>query len=614
MYCGENTWSGRDWGPFPVSTEWKRYHFTFFTDDFKKSGHYLTWVGIAPDCKEGTLWIDAVQLEEGRLSDFQPGSELEYGIEVASPEKLFDDGSSCAAILRVRNNGKKALAGNVKYEIKDYWEHAVRAGSVTVNVPPETAASYPVDLGKLPCGYYRGYFTPPGGDVKEMIFGVYQPQLLTPLPDDWPLACHNDPSPLVRKLGFGSVRAFEIFEFADIAPQKGQFNFDRADRMQEEAQRCGLTIMPILGKFHWPSYRPEPPIPAWAQEKVGPGSVAGRRMAWPKIEAWKDYVRALTGHYKGKITYWEVLNEPGLHMTPQEYMPYLKAAYEAAKEGNPDCKVVGICGTRDFSGKGDFTEGVFKLGGTAYFDLLSVHLYHTNPPERTRNVGSDKLLERWRNTMKETYGKETVAWNTEQSFIALQPAYSSRKVNVPVDFCEEPQFLIDTFKHKAEYMIRETLLDAVGGNGGRFFWFGMFDYETCFITIRYFQPYGLDHNEFDQAPCPELIAANGLARALDGMSHPYREIALGDSGRCVVFTGEKGSMAALWDWKGTSRLAIGVGKNRFALRDFFGEPIRVSPDEKGEITVELEGAPKYLSLPGQDGATVLRLLEQAQLR
>ena len=102
---------------------------------------------------------------------------------------------------------------------------SARKGSVAVSVPAETTAAYPVDLGQLPCGYYRGYFTAPGGEVKELIFGVYEPQPLTPLPDDWPLACHNDPMPLVRKLGFGSVRAFEIFEFAGIAPAKGQVRF-----------------------------------------------------------------------------------------------------------------------------------------------------------------------------------------------------------------------------------------------------------------------------------------------------------------------------------------------------------------------------------------------------
>lgn len=616
LYCGETTWAGNDWGDFPVSTEWKRYHLSFFTNDFKKSGYYLTWVGISPDCKEGTLWIDAVQLEEGELSDFQPAAAVEYGIEVDSPEKHFESGASCGAALRVRNNGIEPFAGAVKYELKDYWEHVVRAGSVAVDVPAETTAAYPVDLGRLPCGYYRGYFEGPGGDVKEIIFGVYEPQPLAALPEDWPLACHNDPSPLVRRLGFGSVRAFEIFEFAGIAPEKGRFDFSRSDRMVREAEKCGLTIMPILGGFEWPSYRPQPPIPPYAQQKVSLSTLGGgRRMAWPTVEAWKDYVRALTSHYKGTITYWEVLNEPNLSMTPQEYVPYLQAAYEAAKEGNPDCKVVGVCATTDFAGKpGSFTGKVLELGGAGYFDILSVHLYDTNPPERTLDAGSDQLLERWRKTMKETYGKEAPVWHSERSFNCRQIAYSQRKVNVPVECCDEPQFLIDTFKHKAEYMIRETLLDAVAGKGGRFFWFGLFDYETCFITVRYFQPYGLDHAEFDQSPGPELIAANGLARALAGMSHPYRQLSWGDARRCVVFAGERGSLAALWDWKGTSRVAIGVGKNQYALLDFFGEPIAVSPNKEGQIAVELEGAPKYLSLPGQDGEAACRLLGQAEPR
>ena len=111
-----------------------------------------------------------------------------------------------------------------------------------------------------------------------------------------------------------------------------------------------------------------PPIPKYAQEKVGENVLEdGRRvrLAWPTIAAWKAYVRALTSHLQGKITYWEVMNEPNLLMTAQQYAPYLQAAYEAAKEGNPDCRVVGVCGTSDFAGKpGSFTDGVFKLGGT----------------------------------------------------------------------------------------------------------------------------------------------------------------------------------------------------------------------------------------------------------
>ena len=214
--------------------------------------------------------------------------------------------------------------------------------------------------------------------------------------------------------------------------------------------------------------------------------------------------------------------------------------------------------------------------------------------------------------MKDTYGKEAAVWHTERSFSARELGYSANKVNTPAEYCEEPQFLIDTFKHKAEYMIRETLLDSVAGSGGRFFWFGQFDYPTCFITQRYFEPFGLDHTEFDQSPCPELIAANGLARVLEGRSHPFRQIPLGNGLRCCVFTGEKGSVAALWNEKGKGRIALSIGKTKCVLSNFFGEPIAVSPDAKGQIVVDLEGAPKYLSLPGQDGEACCRLLGQVR--
>jgi len=615
LFCGETTWSGEDWDSFPVTTEWKRYHFSFAPSDFKKSGFYLTWVGLASDCKEGSLWIDAVQLEEGELSDFQPAAPAEYGVEATSREKLFEAGQPCGAVLRVRNNSRTSLSVKVPYVIKDYWDQTVRSGAISVSVPAQSTAAYPVAIGQLPNGYYRGVFTPPGAGTKEMIFGVYQPQPITPLPDDWPLACHNDPTPLVRKLGFGAVRAFEIFEFSEIAPEKGKFTFARADRMVEQAQQCGLTIMPILGEFRWPSYRPQPPIPPYAQAAVFDNMVDGgsTRLVWPTLAAWKDYVRALTSHYRGKITYWEVLNEPNLAMTAQQYMPYLQASYEAAKTGNPDCKVVGVCATSDFSGKpGSFSEGVFALGGAKFFDVLSVHLYDNKPPEETLGVGSDKLIQQWRQTLREKYGRDVPVWHTEKSYSARETGYSKRKTNVPLEYCDEPQFLIDTFRHKAEYQIRETLLNSVSGGSGRFFWFGVFDYESSFISIRAFQPYGLDHTEFDQSPCPELLAANGLARVLDGMSHPFRQLAPGGSTYCCVFAGEKGSVSALWDAKKNSRLVIPVENAPFLLRNFFGEPIAAALNAKGELVVELDGAPKYFSVPLLSGESMCTLMERAR--
>lgn len=611
LYCGENTWGGNNWGSFPVSTEWARHHVSFRASDLEKSGWFLTWAGLAPECKEGRLWLDAVQLEEGGLSDFRPANEIEYG--VTPVEKLVEAGRPCEAVLSVRNNGKARKKLRLRYEIRDYWDREVRSSEGTVEVGPESTTTYPVNFGLLPPGYYRGRLTAADGPAKELIFGVYEPQPLTPLPDDWPLACHNDPTPLVRKIGFGAVRAFEIFEMSDIAPEKGRFDFSRADRMVARAEQCGLKLLPILGEFRWPSYRPEPPVPPYATKDIASrsnGEGTPTRLVWPAMTAWKDYVEALTRHYRGRITDWEVLNEPNLVMTAQQYLPYLQAAHEAAKAGNPDCRVVGVCATTDFAGKpGSFVESLLDLGAAPYLDVLSVHLYDTRPPEKTLGLGSAPLLQNWRGILETKHGRRIPVWNTEKSWSSRELGYSQAKNPVPVDYCEEPQFLIDTFRNKAEFLIRETLLDAVAGGPGRFFWFGSFNYEASFITIRPFQPYGLHHTEFDQSPCPELIAANGLARALDGMSHPFRLLTPRDSVRACVFTGEKGSMVALWDWETTSRLTLPVGKASFTLRNFFGEPIEAALGSRGELTVELEGAPKYLVLPGLDGESACRLID-----
>jgi len=101
---------------------------------------------------------------------------------------------------------------------------------------------------------------------------------------------------------------------------------------------------------------------------------------------------------------------------------------------------------------------------------------------------------------------------------------------------------------------------------------------------------------------------------LDGMSHPYEQLSLGGGVRCCVFSGEKGAVAALWDCTGNQPITVGVGKADFSLRSFFGESIAAEPNADGQITVELEGAPKYLLLPGLDGKTACRILEQAQPR
>lgn len=608
LFCGESSWSGGGWPPIPITTEWKRYQVQFTAEKFEKSGWWIPWISL-PDRGEGTLWIDAVQLEEGAMTDYTPSAPVEFGVEIARPGKLFEAAEPCEAVLRIRNNAAAPFAGTMTYEVVDYWGRKAAGGSVELRADPAASVASTLRIGALPRGYYRLRCAFPGED-EEAIFGVYRPQPLTRLPDDWPLACHNDPAPLVRQLGFGMIRAFQVFEFRDVAWQADAFDFTVADTFVAQAEAAGLTVMPILGDFRWPVWANTPPIPPHAQERIAEINAFGEknRLVWPTIAAWKRYVGGVVAHFKGRITHFEIHNEPNLSMSAAEYTPYLKAAYEAAKAANPDCRIVGLCATSDFQGKPDaFMRPVLDLGGHAFADIFSVHMYDQKSPEQSLGIGSDRALEGWRALVAKIGGRQADFWHTEKSYIAEEYGYSQRKLPAPIDYCDEPQFLVRSQKEKSDWMIRETLLSAIGGGHGKFFWFGEF-VEPRFISHRIFQPYVLDHTEYDDSPKPELIAANGLAQALAGMHTPVRQLAWGQSTRCAIFSGAQGTMAALWRSMDEARLLVPIGQAACERLDYFGEAMQVAAGN-GVIEVAISASPVYLRFPGLDAEACARILQ-----
>ena len=614
MFCGDGSaWSAGEWSPFEVSTEWKRYHMEFKTGDFKKSGLFFTWISPAALSTEGNLWIDAVQLEEGPMTDFKPSSEIEYGVEMKSPCKLFERTQDCEAVIRVRNNSDKLIKETMNYEISDFLGRQVRKGTMDFQVEANENLETMLNLGILPSGYYKMLCKFPG-ENEEATFGVYRPQPLTLLPDDWPLACHVDPSPVARKIGFGMVRVFHVFEFAKVAPSAGSFDFSQTDKFVEKLEQSGLSAMPIFSKFDWPYYDPLPPIPPYAQNKIEERTFLGSkvRLVWPKIEAWKCYVKALVSHYKGRIKYWEVINEANLYMTADEYLPYLKAAYEAAKEADPEVKIVGLCATSDFQGHPDsFSQQSFKLGAHNYFDLFSVHMYERTAPESTMGHGSDKALEGWRRLLKNSYGKTSDIWHTEKMYIPREFGYSQRKVATPPAYCSN-QFAIEKRADQANWMIRETLLSAAGGGHGKFFWFGSF-YEPKFISHQIFMPYTEALTEYDDSPTPALVAANGLATALNGMHSPVCQMEWGETIRCALFNGNKGTMVALWSPKGKATINMPVAGVKYEVLDFFGEPVSLSANSQGSIQIEIDESPKYVRFEGMSANECHKLIEKTRL-
>ncbi len=121
-------------------------------------------------------------------------------------------------------------------------------------------------------------------------------------------------------------------------------------------------------------------------------------------QPFKDYIATIVGHFKDRVKFWEIQNEPDQGWAFQGginiYSVYLKEAYLAIKAADPSAKVM----------NGGFADsGVWQLGriydtiGNGYFDLAAWHPYsfsNQSPdaldwaygPLRSNQVGRSLML------------------------------------------------------------------------------------------------------------------------------------------------------------------------------------------------------------------------------
>ncbi len=100
-------------------------------------------------------------------------------------------------------------------------------------------------------------------------------------------------------------------------------------------------------------------------------------------QAWKNYIRALALHYKGRVTHYEIWNEPDNphHWYPEKpnplkYIQLVKDTRAIIKEVNPDAKV-----GADIAGLSRlwYTKAFAENLGPGVIDFFCIHIYSTVP-------------------------------------------------------------------------------------------------------------------------------------------------------------------------------------------------------------------------------------------
>lgn len=155
-----------------------------------------------------------------------------------------------------------------------------------------------------------------------------------------------------------------------VEPEKGRWDFSRADKSFEIFEEHGVQWYPILcyGAAYWPQGTNSP-------------------QADENIDEFVEYVRQTVSRYRGRAPAWSLWNEPNIlpfwAPTPdvEMYARLLKAVYPVFKEADPDALLaapaVAPIGPWD---KG-FTERVLQLGTANSFDVFDYHYYRPVAPE-----------------------------------------------------------------------------------------------------------------------------------------------------------------------------------------------------------------------------------------
>ena len=94
-----------------------------------------------------------------------------------------------------------------------------------------------------------------------------------------------------------------------------------------------------------------------------------------KSDCTPEKVREAVTRFKGRVQFWEIVNEPNFSMKPEEYAALLKQVYPLIKELDPQAQVLGpaVCGIQL-----GWHEALFRAGAGPFLDAISIHDYEGN--------------------------------------------------------------------------------------------------------------------------------------------------------------------------------------------------------------------------------------------
>lgn len=159
-----------------------------------------------------------------------------------------------------------------------------------------------------------------------------------------------------------------------LEPADDQWTWTTLDAHLAKAEREGVddVTLVLASTPRWAAQRTTEDDADW----LGPGSASP-----PKdLDQWREYVHTVAEHYRGRITTYEIGNEPNLttfwNGTPQEYAELVAAASQEIRQADPGATIAVNAGlVRRADDLPDLATWLAPALERADVDVATVHVY-----------------------------------------------------------------------------------------------------------------------------------------------------------------------------------------------------------------------------------------------
>ncbi len=515
---------------FQLTQQWRRYNFKAVLEAPYTCGYMLRLRAYG-----GDALVDAVQVEEGDLTDYAPAKPIELAIELPVLKRYPLPRQPVEPTVHLWRRNRPGQV-EVRLAWQDFFGDYKPAAHVKLRLDANGTAAAKVRCRGCDFGIYRLVARTdedclPG----ELVFGVLPADDGQRRPNSF-FGTHAQVDPrsqniaavLARRAG---MRWFRLHDFnhgvqwIHCEPERhGEYRW--ADEQILDLHRRGFCLLGTLVR-----------TPKWAGRDYPPDKPASVQARVPrKLEWFADFTRAVAARYRGVIDHWEMWNEPygwGFWAgTPEEYVHLERLGYQAAKQANPSCRVVGMC---IYTGARDWVRRAVAAGGLKWLDIISFHIYISpgwviiRPNDRSP---LERMVLHLRGLLREAGRPDVPIWDSEggvrgPSFYSWLPrdAWSVTSQQAAATVTKACAQLMSQGVEKWFYYF----LGYAAGGPGSYYLMHNFSYIQL---------------DVDGSPKPTLLAHAAAARFLD--ERPFIGRAIAPQWAAYVFDDNGRGLAVAW--------------------------------------------------------------------